>query len=122
MTLNSVTLGGRLVRDFEMITTSNGTVVAKSSIAVSGYKKEDPASFVDITIFGKGAEFATNNIAKGEEFIVEGSIKMDSWDDKNTGAKRSKLYVIANKIHKIHWPAKDEDAAPAAAAQEESPF
>lgn len=94
--LNNVNLLGRATKDVEIRTTTNGTDVAEISLAVNGYK--DEASFFELVAFGKTAEIAGKYVTKGKQIAVTGSLKQDSWDDKETGKKRSKVVVIVNSL------------------------
>ena len=61
----------------------------------TGEWKEQP-TFIDVTIFGKRGEAFERFHKKGASCFIEGSLRMDQWEDKQTGAKRSKLYVVAD--------------------------
>jgi single-strand DNA-binding protein len=97
---NKVILAGNLTRDPELRYTPKGLAIAKFGLAVNrtwtneaGEKKEE-ATFVDIDAFGKQAEVIAQYVKKGQQFLVEGRLKLDQWDDKQTGQKRSKLAVV----------------------------
>ena len=99
---NKVILMGNLTRDPEVRYASNGTPIVKFGLAVNrrfqdaeGNWQEEP-TFVDVTIFGKRGEAFSRFHGKGKSAFVEGHLRMDTWDDKQTGAKRSKLYVVAD--------------------------
>lgn len=101
---NKVIIVGRLSRDPELRHTPKGTAICKVGLAVNrvwtneaGEKKED-VTFVDIDIFGKTAENVAQYMRKGSSMLVEGRLKTDSWDDKQTGQKRSKLGVVAESV------------------------
>ncbi|MDR3228669.1 MAG: single-stranded DNA-binding protein [Puniceicoccales bacterium] len=97
---NKVILAGNLTRDPELRTFPSGTVVTKISLAVSrrftdkNGEQRDETTFVDVDAFGKQAETISKYFAKGRPILVEGRLKLDQWDDKNTGEKRNKLGVI----------------------------
>jgi single-strand DNA-binding protein len=98
--LNKVMLIGNLTRDPEMTFTGNQTAVCNFGIAINrtwtaqdGTKKEE-VTFVDCVAFAKGAETLAKYVKKGSPLFVEGRLKLDQWDDKATGVKRSKLNVI----------------------------
>lgn len=100
--LNKVMLIGNLTRDVEVTYTPKGMAVGKFGLAVnrrykteSGEQKEE-TTFVDITLFGKTAELANQYLSKGRPVFIEGRLQLDSWDDKQTGQKRSKLYVVGD--------------------------
>ena len=100
---NKVILMGRLTRDPELRYTQSNMGICKAGLAVnrrykdgqSGEWKEE-VTFVDVTIFGKRGEAFEKYHKKGSEAFFEGELRYDTWDDKNTGQKRSKLYVVAN--------------------------
>lgn len=97
---NKVYLMGNLTRDPEVRYTTKGTCVTKIAMAVNrkfkteaGEQKEE-VTFVDIEAFGKLAEVIGQHCKKGRPLFVEGRLKLDQWDDKTTGQKRSALKVV----------------------------
>lgn len=101
---NKVILMGNLTRDPELRYTPKGTAVAKIGLAVNrswrneaGELKEE-VTFVDIDIFGRTAENVGQYMRKGSPILVEGRLRLDQWDDKQTGQKRSKLAVVAETV------------------------
>ncbi len=97
---NKVILAGNLTRDPELRYTPKGTAVAKLGVAVnrtwtseSGERREE-VTFVDVDAFGKQAEVITQYLRKGRGILVEGRLKLDTWDDKQTGQKKSRLGVV----------------------------
>lgn len=99
---NKVILMGNLTRDCETRFGNNGTAIVKFGLAVNrrfqdadGNWKDQP-TFIDVTIFGKRGEAFARFHTKGKPAFVEGHLRMDTWDDKQTGQKRSKLYVVAD--------------------------
>ena len=99
---NKVILMGNLTRDPEVRFASTGNAIVKFGLAVNrryqdadGNWQEEP-TFVDITIFGARAEPFAKYHTKGKPAFIEGSLRLDTWDDKNGGGKRSKLYVVAD--------------------------
>ena len=95
--LNSVTLTGNTTKDVDHRTTQSGTEVANVTIAVNGYKEND-TSFVDLLLFGKTAQAASKYVSKGQQIGVTGRIKQESWQDKTSGQKRSKLVVVVENL------------------------
>lgn len=96
---NRVILVGNLTRDLELKYTSSGTAVTEIGIAVNRkYKGQEETTFVDCTAFGKTAELAAQYLSKGRSCLIEGRLQLDQWEDKKTGANRSKLKVIAESI------------------------
>lgn len=100
---NKVILMGNLTRDPELRYTNSEVAICKIGLAVnrrfkdsqSGEWREEP-TFIDVTIFGKRGEAFSRYHKKGASAFIEGSLRLDTWDDKQTGAKRSKLYVVAD--------------------------
>ncbi len=97
---NKVILAGNLTRDPELKTFPSGTSVTRFTLAVNrtytskdGEKKEE-TTYVDIDAFGKQAETISKYCLKGSGLLVEGRLKLDQWDDKNSGEKRSKLGIV----------------------------
>jgi single-strand DNA-binding protein len=100
---NRVILMGNLTRDPELRFTQSNMAVCKVGLAVNRRVKEanseqwrEEPTFVDVTIFGKRAEAFQKFHTKGSAAFFEGELRYDTWDDKETGQKRSKLYVVAN--------------------------
>src|SRR6266481_5070533 len=105
--LNKVYLMGNLTRDPEIRYTPKGTAVADAGIAINriykgedGEKKED-VTFVDITFWGRQAEIAQEYLRKGRPVFIEGRLQLDTWDDRQTGQKRSRLRVIAENLQML---------------------
>lgn len=97
---NKVILIGNLTRDPELRYTPKGTAIARLALAVnrnwrtdSGETREE-VTFVDIDAFGKQAEIIGEYLRKGSPVMVEGRLRLDSWDDRTTGQKRSKMLVV----------------------------
>ncbi len=97
--INKVLIAGRLTRDPEVKTVRETTLarlsVAYSSIPRKGAEKE--TTFLDVTAFGKSAEFAEKWLAKGNAVFVEGRLKQENWQDKD-GNKRSKIVLMADRL------------------------
>jgi single-strand DNA-binding protein len=101
---NKVILVGNLTRDPELRYTPKGMAIAKVGLAInrnwtseSGEKKEE-VTFVDVDIFGRTAENVAQYMKKGRPILVEGRLRLDQWDDKQTGQKRSRLGVVAETV------------------------
>src|ERR1051326_914104 len=97
---NKVILAGNLTRDPEVRYTPKGMAIAKFGLAInrtwkneSGETKEE-VTFVDVDAFGRTAEVISQYLKKGRPILVEGRLRLDQWDDKQTGQKRSKLGVV----------------------------
>ena len=104
---NKVMLMGRLTRDPEVRFLANGTAVTNIGLAVNrNWRNQDGQSqeevtFVDVTAFGKRGEAVGQYLKKGRPIFIEGHLRMDQWDDKQTGQKRSKLAIIMDAFEFI---------------------
>jgi single-strand DNA-binding protein len=102
--LNKVLLIGNLTRDPEVRYTPKGTAVADIGIAINRVwsndqgQRQEETTFVDVTLWGRQAELAQQYLTKGRGVFIEGRLQMDTWDDKQTGQKRSKLKVVAESL------------------------
>lgn len=102
--LNKVMLIGNLTRDPEIKYTPKGTAVAQIGLAVNRVwsndagEKQEETTFVDVELWGRQAEIAGEYLRKGRPVFIEGRLKLDSWDDKQTGAKRSKMKVVGEQL------------------------
>jgi single-strand DNA-binding protein len=129
---NKVILAGNLTRDPELRYTPKGMAICKFGLAINrnwttdtGEKREE-VTFVDIDAFGRQAETIAQYLKKGGGIMLEGRLRLDQWDDKQTGQKRSKLGVVldgfqftgsANRAEGGEAPApRPRSSAPAAAA------
>ncbi|MFZ1219368.1 MAG: single-stranded DNA-binding protein [Chthoniobacterales bacterium] len=107
---NKVILLGNLTRDPEVRYTPKGTAVTDLGLAVNrsytaenGEKREE-VTFVDVTFWGRTAEVAGEYLKKGWPVFVEGRLQLDSWDDKQSGQKRTKLKVIGENMQMLGAP------------------
>ena len=107
---NKVILVGNLTRDPELRYTPKGTAIAKIGVAVNrvwtneaGEKKEE-VTFVDVDVFGRTAENVGQYMRKGRPILIEGRLRLDQWDDKQTGQKKSKLGVVAETVQFLGSP------------------
>jgi single-strand DNA-binding protein len=107
---NKVILLGNLTRDPEVRYTPKGTAVTDLGLAVNrtytadnGEKREE-VTFVDVTFWGRTAEVAGEYLKKGRPVFVEGRLQLDSWDDKTSGQKRTKLKVIGENMQMLGAP------------------
>ena len=107
---NKVILVGNLTRDPELRFATNGKAIAKIGLAVNrvwttdtGEKKEE-VTYVDVDVFGRTAENVGQYMRKGSSMLIEGRLRLDQWDDKQTGQKRSRLGVIAEIVQFLGSP------------------
>lgn len=103
---NRVILVGNLTRDIELRYTPQGTAVTEIGLAVNDRVKRndewvDETTFVDITLWGRTAEVANEYLSKGAPVLIEGRLKLDSWEDKSDGKKRYKLRVVGEKMQML---------------------
>ena len=91
--INQVILLGRLTRDPEQRTTPSGRTVVSFSIAVDRAGQDDQADFFDVTAWEKLGELVMQYLSKGRRVLVQGRLRQDSWDDKETGKRRSRTDV-----------------------------
>lgn len=102
---NKVILVGNLTRDPQVRYTPGGSAVAEVGLAVnrswfdknSNSRKEE-TTFVDVTLWGRTAEVASEYLTKGRSVLIEGRLQLDQWDDKESGQKRSKLKVVGENM------------------------
>jgi len=100
---NKVILMGNLTRDPELRYTASNMAVCKVGMAVNRRVKDqqteqwrEEPTFVDVTIFGKRGEAFEKFHKKGASAFIDGELRFDQWEDRESGQKRSKLYVVAN--------------------------
>lgn len=107
MSFNKVILLGNLTRDPEVRYTPKGSAVAELGLAVNrvystdGGEKRVEVTFVDVTLWGRTAEVAGEYLKKGRPVFIEGRLQLDTWDDKQSGQKRSKLKVVGESLQLI---------------------
>ena len=105
--LNKVMLIGNLTRDPELRYTPKGTAVADIGMAINRVwtndqgERQEETTFVDVTLWGRQAELAQQYLSKGRPVYIEGRLQMDTWEDKNSGQKRSKLKVVGENMQFI---------------------
>ena len=105
---NKVILLGNLTRDPQVRYTPGGTAVAEIGLAVNRTwfdqktnSRRDETTFVDVTLWGRQAEVAGEYLAKGRQVLIEGRLQLDTWEDKESGQKRSKLRVVAENMKMV---------------------
>jgi len=101
---NKVILLGNLTRDPEVRYTPKGSAVCDLGVAVnriyttdSGEKREE-VTYVDVVLWARLAEIAGEYLKKGRPVFIEGRLQMDTWDDKQTGQKRTRLRVVGESM------------------------
>ena len=102
---NRVILMGNLTRDIELRYTPGGTAVTDAGLAVNNKRKDqdgqwvDDVCYVDVTLWGRTAEVASEYLSKGSPVFIEGHLKFDSWE--TDGQKKSKLRVVCDRMQLI---------------------
>src|SRR6476646_9657791 len=130
---NKVILLGNLTRVPEVRYTPKGTAVTELGMAVNrvytaenGEKREE-TTFVDVTLWGRTAEIAGEYLRKGRPVFIEGRLQLDTWDDKQSGQKRSKLKVVGEGLQLLGAPrgsggsGGDEEGAPRSSSRPAPP-
>ncbi len=117
--INQVIIMGRLTRDPEQRTTPSGKTVVRFSLAVDRQGSEDAADFFDVTAWEKLGELVAQYVTKGRRVLVQGRLRQDSWDDKETGKKRSRVEVVATDVTFLDGPNGDGAVAAAPTASGE---
>lgn len=102
--LNKVMLMGNLTREPETKRTPKGTAVTQMSLAINrqytteGGERKEEVTYVDVEAWGKLAEICGEHLSKGKQVFVEGRLKLDTWEDKQSGEKKSRLRVAADAV------------------------
>lgn len=112
MNYNRFQMGGFLGKDPELRYTPGGMAVANFSVAVNRKVKDKPdrVLFMPVTVFDKTADMVNKHFKKGKEIFLEGYLQEEKWDDKETGAKRSRIVMIAERVYFV---GKKEDGGAA---------
>lgn len=120
--INRVFLAGNLTRDPQVRFLANEKAVAEFGLAINrkfkagdGSLKEE-TTFVDIEVWGRTAELCSQYLTKGRGCFVEGRLKLDTWEDKKDGSKRSKLRVVADNVQFLDGGKGRSEGAPGADA------
>lgn len=104
---NKVFLMGNLTRDIEIRHTQSNTAIAKFGLAVNrrysvgeggGREQREETTFVDCEAWGRTAEVMGQYLGKGRPVFIEGRLRLDQWEDKNGGGKRSRLLVVVENF------------------------
>ena len=132
MNINRVILAGRLTCDPDLRTIPNGVQVAKFGIAINSKHTDkqtgqtrEAVTFVDCQAWSQSADAAAKYLKKGDPVLVEGKLKLDQWDDKQSGQKRSKLFVVVDRLQflraTVSTRAEPSQTPPVASASSVSP-
>ena len=125
--INVYTFTGHAGRDPEVRYLESGTAVAKFTVAVAGRTRDDETLWWNVEVWGKQAQIAADYVRKGSLVGITGSIKQDSWVDRTTGEKRTKLVVNCRQLDLMPGKRVDGQGQPADSwggepSEEEVPF
>ena len=125
MNLNDVKIAGNLVQEPELHYTPQGTPVTNVSLGVNetytlNNEKRTATTFVDVQLWGAAAENFAKLVQKGQQILVEGALRQDTWEDKLTKQNRSKLFVKAERWQFIQYKSLSAQRE-AARVQEQGP-
>lgn len=101
---NQVVLCGHLTRDVELKATTTGKSIANFTLAINrswkseGGEKKEEVAFIECTAFTNRADMIAKYVSKGQPLLISGYIRQESWNDKTTGANRSKLKVVVENF------------------------
>lgn len=113
--INQVIIMGRLTRDPELRTTTSGKNIASFSVAVDRYSTnntdDDTADFFEVTAWEKLGELVDQYLSKGSKVLLQGRLRQETWDDKETGKKRSKVGIVATDVTFLDNPSSNKDAS-----------
>ena len=118
--LNKVMLIGNLTRDPELRYTPKGSAVTEFGLAINRVwyneqkQKQEETTFVDVTLWARQAEIAQQYLTKGSPVYIEGRLSLDTWDDKATGQKRSKIKVVGETLQLLGSKGHSGGGAPQA--------
>ena len=126
---NKVILIGNLTRDPDLRFLPNNTAVCDIGLAVNDRFKnkdtdqwEDRPNFVDCTAFGRSAEAISKHFSKGAPIFIEGKLRFEQWDDRETGKKRSKLKIVVDQWQFVEGKGKSDAGGDPPPSEDESPF
>src|SRR5580704_9410595 len=126
MNLNQILIVGNLTADPELRYTPNAKAVLSASLANNeSYtdaqgNDQKITTFVNLEVWGKPAENFSKLVKKGQELFVEGKLRMDEWTDKQTSARRTRLYVLVENWQFTQYK-RQEETTPDAAAPSPAP-
>ena len=111
--INQVILLGRLTRDPEQRTTASGKNVVSFSIAVDRQSQDDQADFFNITAWDKLGDLVMQYLSKGRRVLIQGRLRQDSWEDKETGKRQSRIEGTASDVTFLDGPNGDNSGSAA---------
>jgi single-strand DNA-binding protein len=118
---NRVILVGNVTRDIELRYTQSGLAVTDLGLAVNDRRKNqagewvEDTTFLDVTLWGRTAEVASEYLTKGSPVLIEGRLKLDTWEQE--GQKRSKVRVVGERMQMLGGRASGGSRSEAPAAE-----
>ena len=106
--LNIIALSGNLTQDPELKHTSNGTALCKGRMANNGFGRDKAAMFIDVTCWGRDAEYMAKNCKRGTTIQVSGRLESNSYTDKN-GNNRTSFSINVRDLYVKRAPSSDRD-------------
>ncbi len=111
--LNRSFIMGNLVRNPELRYTQQGSPVCEMTIAVNRKANgKESVCYIDVIVWGKAGENCSKYLGKGSSALVEGYFQQDTWDDRNTGQRRTKLKLVAENVQFISTPRSTDQPEP----------
>jgi single-strand DNA-binding protein len=122
--LNVCSFTGRAGRDPQVRYLESGSVVAEVSLAVDNWKRDADPLWLNLQIWGKTAQVAADYVRKGGMIAVSGQLESESWTDKSTGEKRSKMFLNVRELTLLSSKRDDQGGGGygGPASDEEVPF
>lgn len=106
--INQVIAMGRLTRDPETRTTPTGRSVTNFGLAVDRQGQDDQADFFDVAAWEKTGELVSRYLSKGRRCLVQGRLRQDSWEDKETGKRRNRVEIVATDVIFLDSPSSGD--------------
>ena len=122
MNINKILITGNVTADPEIRYTPNGKAVLSASLANNEYytdaqgQEQKVTTFVNLEVWGKPAENFSKLVKKGQELFAEGKIRMDEWNDKQTNARRTRLYLLVENWQFTQYKRQEDNNTPEASA------
>ena len=114
--INRIVIAGRMTKQPELKHLPTGGAVCNGGIANTRYftkngERAEQTTFIDFVARNKTAEYIADKVPKGMAVMIEGSLELQQWDDRETGAKRSKHLIRVDSLQTLEWPDNDRDNA-----------
>ena len=127
MNVNKIIITGNLTADPELRYTPSGKAVLSASIANNEHftdaqgQEQKVTTFVNLEVWGRPAENFGKLVKKGQELFVDGKLRMDEWTDKQTNARRTRLYLLVENWQFTQFKRQEESTPDAPAPVATSP-